>query len=149
MRETLRAALRGFDEVQSGSPTPDLFAAAEADRQAEGYGPLLDLCRLLADALGPTEAAGPTACPAFLLDMERVFERYVTRGVLSAFAGADGWTAAAPETHEVAAGLEMRPDVTVVPGRPAGAGGGREVEAAGRGVRRRRTCTRCWRTAWG
>ncbi len=120
VREALRAALRGFDEVQSGSPTPDLFAAAEADRMAEGYGPLLDLCRLLADALGPTEAAGSTACPAFLLDMERVFERYVTRGVLEAFAGEEGWTAAAQQTHAVAAGLEMRPDVTVhADGRPA------------------------------
>ena len=113
VREALRAALRGFDEVRSGPLTPEVFAAAAADRQAEGYGPLLDLCRLLADALGPTDAAGTTACPAFLLDMERVFERYVTRGVLAAFADADGWTAAPQETHEVAAGLEMRPDVMV------------------------------------
>ena len=120
VREALRAALRGFDEVRSGPPTPDLFAAAEADRQAEGYGPLLDLCRLLADALGPADAAGPAPCPAFLLDMERVFERYVTRGVLAALAGAGGWTAAAQETHEVAAGVEMRPDVTAYrDGRPA------------------------------
>ncbi len=52
--------------------------------------------------------------------MERVFERYVTRGVLAAFAGADGWTAAPQEMHEVAAGLEMRPDITVRrAGRPA------------------------------
>ena len=120
VRDALRRRLRGFDEVQSGSPTPDLFAAAAADRQAEGYGPLLDLCRLLADALGPTDAAGSTACPAFLLDMERVFERHVTRGVLEAFAGEEGWTTAAQQTHEVAPGLEMRPDVTAHrDGRPA------------------------------
>ncbi|HVS37938.1 MAG TPA: hypothetical protein VMS17_20430 [Gemmataceae bacterium] len=112
-REALRSALRGFDEVRSEQLTRDLCAAAEADRLADGYGPLLDLCRLLADALGPTDAAGAAACPAFLLDMERVFERYVTRGVLAAFAASDGWTAAAQETHEVAAGVEMRPDVTV------------------------------------
>jgi 5-methylcytosine-specific restriction enzyme subunit McrC len=120
VREALRMALRSFDEVRSGPLTPDLFAAAEADRLAEGYGPLLDLCRLLADALGPTGAAGPTACPAFLLDMEHVFERYVTRGVLEAFADQEGWTAAPQETHVVAAGVEMRPDVTVHrDGRPA------------------------------
>ena len=120
VREALRSALRGFDEVRSAPLTPDLFAAAGADRLAEGYGPLLDLCRLLADALGPTDAAGTTVCPTFLLDMEHVFERYVTRGVLEAFAGQQGWTATAQETHEVAAGVQMRPDVTVHrDGRPA------------------------------
>jgi 5-methylcytosine-specific restriction enzyme subunit McrC len=119
-REALRAALRDFADVEAGPLTPAVFAAAAADRQAEGYAPLLDLCRLLADALGPTETAGTTSCPAFLLDMERVFERYVTRGVLAAFANADGWAAAPQETHVVAPRLEMRPDVTVRrDGRPA------------------------------
>jgi len=41
--------------------------------------------RLLADALGPSDVGGTTPFPAFLLDMERVFERYVTRGVTEAF----------------------------------------------------------------
>jgi len=119
VRDALSAALRGFEEVGDAPLTAAVFAAAEADRLAEGYGPLLELSRLLADALGPGDASGPTACPAFLLDMERVFERYVTRGVLAAFVG-DGRTATAQETHVVAAGVEMRPDVTVRrEGRPA------------------------------
>jgi 5-methylcytosine-specific restriction enzyme subunit McrC len=113
VREALLRALRGYEEVGATSLTPDLFAAAEADRLAESYRPLLDLCRLLADALGPSDAAGASGCPAFLLDMEGVFERYVTRGVVEAFADADGWTAAAQQTHVVAPGVEMRPDVTV------------------------------------
>ncbi len=57
---------------------PDAGPVSRRPRRIEwrsGYGPLLDLCRLLADALGPTDAAGTTACPAFLLDMERVFEQ--------------------------------------------------------------------------
>ena len=91
VREMLIQALRGFEEVATAPLTPDVFAAAEADRLAEGYRPLLDLCRLLADALGPSDVAGITPCPAFLLDMERVFERYVTRGMTEAFA--DRWTA--------------------------------------------------------
>jgi 5-methylcytosine-specific restriction enzyme subunit McrC len=110
-REMLIQALRGFEEVGPAPLTPDVFAAAEADRLAEGYRPLLDLCRLLADALGPSDVAGITPCPAFLLDMERVFERYVTRGVTEAFT--DRRTAKAQETHVVAPGVEMRPDVTV------------------------------------
>jgi 5-methylcytosine-specific restriction enzyme subunit McrC len=111
VREALVQALRGFEEVTPTSLTPHVFAAAEADRLAEGYRPLLDLCRLLADALGPSDAAGMTSCPAFLIDMERVFERYVTRGVTKAFA--DGWTGAAQQTHVVAPGVEMRPDLTL------------------------------------
>ena len=92
VREALLQSLRGFEEVTTAPLTPDLFVAAEADRLAEGYRPLLDLCRLLADALGQSDVAGMTPCPAFLLDMERVFERYVTRGVMEAFA--DGWSVA-------------------------------------------------------
>ena len=118
-REALARALHGFEEVEGGAPTPGLFAAATADRMAEGYGPLLDLSRLLADALGPGDAAGSAACPAFLLDMERVFERYVTRGLLASLDG-DGWTATAQQTYTVAPGVEMRPDVTAYrDGRPA------------------------------
>ncbi len=118
-RGALSAALCGFEEVGAAPLTSAVFAEAEADRLAEGYGPLLELCRLLADALGPGDASGPAARPAFLLDMERVFERYVTRGVVGAFGG-DGRTATAQETHVVAAGVEMRPDVTVRrDGRPA------------------------------
>jgi 5-methylcytosine-specific restriction enzyme subunit McrC len=118
-REALLQALRGFEEVTTAPLRPDVFAAAEADRLAEGYRPLLDLCRLLADALGPSDVAGAMPCPAFLLDMERVFERSVTRGVTEAFTDADGWTAAAQQTHVVAPGVEMRPDVTVYrDGRP-------------------------------
>ncbi len=119
VRDAVSAALRGFEDVGDEPLTSALLAAAEAGRPADGYGPLLDLCRLLADALGPGDATGSAALPAFLLDMERVFERYVTRGVVSAFGG-DGRTATAQETHVVAAGLEMRPDVTVRrDGRPA------------------------------
>src|SRR5207253_11226795 len=46
-----------------------------------------DLCRLLADGLALGKDAGPVAGPTFLIDLERVFERYVTAGVVAAFAG--------------------------------------------------------------
>jgi 5-methylcytosine-specific restriction enzyme subunit McrC len=126
VRAALRRALRGFDGVTPAAPTPEAFAAAEADRLAEGYRPLLDLCRLLAEGLAPGEASGPTACPAFLLDTDRVFERYVTRGVAAAFADGGRWAAAVQEPHAVTRAadgrppVEMRPDVTLYrDGRPA------------------------------
>src|SRR5262249_13807231 len=85
-RPALRRALAAWDAVGSVALGPDHFAAAAPDRLTEPYRPLLDLCRLLADGLGPGEATGATPCPAFLLNLERVFEGYVTRGVVQAFA---------------------------------------------------------------
>ncbi len=87
VRSALWAALAGFAGVSSVPLTPELCATVAPDRQAAGYGPLLDLCRLLADGLTPGEAAGAATGPTFLIDLERVWEGYVTAGVLAAFAG--------------------------------------------------------------
>jgi hypothetical protein len=119
VRAALRQALHGFAGVRSVPLGPDSFQAAQADRLTEAYRPLLDLCRLLADGLAPQESAGPVPCPAFLLDMERVFERYVTAGVVRAFEGRRGWAVAVQPLHlanEPAAGtpdIPMRPDLLV------------------------------------
>lgn len=118
VRAALRHALRPFDAVRAVALAPERFAAAAADRLAEAYRPLLELCRLLADSLKPGEEAGPAPCPAFLLDMERVFEQYVTRGIAEACAGGGDSVAVQPllTANRPAAGqpdIQMRPDVTV------------------------------------
>jgi 5-methylcytosine-specific restriction enzyme subunit McrC len=119
VRGALRRALLDLDGVRSVPLAPEVFAAAAPDRLTEAYRPLLDLCRLLAECLSPAEEAGAVACPAFLLDMERVFERYVTAGVVRAFAGSDRYRVAVQPSHHVSrpvAGqpdLVMRPDITL------------------------------------
>jgi 5-methylcytosine-specific restriction enzyme subunit McrC len=77
----------------------------------------------LFEGLSPRQAAGATACPTFLLDMERVFERYCTTHCAAAFAdnaeAAAGLTvsvqpfirAAVPVTGQP--DFHMRPDLTV------------------------------------
>src|SRR5205823_5931867 len=61
---------------------------------------------------------GPAPAPAFLLDLERVFERHVTRGVVEAFADGDPTVSVQP-AHVVNApapgqpDIPMRPDVTI------------------------------------
>jgi 5-methylcytosine-specific restriction endonuclease McrBC regulatory subunit McrC len=119
VRAALRRSLQDFAGVSSVPLGPDSFQAAEPDRLTEAYRPLLDLCRLLADSLAPQENAGPVACPAFLLDMERVFERYVTAGVQAAFAGKPGYAVAVQPLHRAnrpvpdQPDIPMRPDVTI------------------------------------
>jgi 5-methylcytosine-specific restriction enzyme subunit McrC len=115
--ETVRAALRqtmpAFDGVEAVPLTADLCAAVE--RAPEGYRPLLDLCRLLADGLAPGENAGPTPAPAFLLDLERVFERYVTRGVVEAFAGRSAYRVSVQPSHRITPAVAGQPEITVRP----------------------------------
>jgi 5-methylcytosine-specific restriction enzyme subunit McrC len=118
-RAAVRQALGGFDGVGAAALGPDDFAQAEPGRLTEAYRPLLELCRLLADALAPSGREGATACPAFLLDMERVFEGYVTRGVVESFAGRGRYRVDVQPRHVAnrpAAGqpdIHLRPDLVI------------------------------------
>jgi 5-methylcytosine-specific restriction enzyme subunit McrC len=76
VRDALRRELTVFDAVSPIVLGPDSFPLP-AGQSPEVYQPLLDLCRLLFEGLAPGPKAGPVRGPAFLLDMERVFERYV------------------------------------------------------------------------
>jgi 5-methylcytosine-specific restriction enzyme subunit McrC len=80
-RTALRTALGGYAEVSSVGLDPAAFDDLRLDRLSEPDRPLLDLCRLLARAMRPGDRPGHVAAPAFLLDLERVFERYVERGL--------------------------------------------------------------------
>lgn len=116
----LRKTLSGFESVSSVPLSPRLWEMSREERPAAEYGPLLELCRLLADSLSPGRVAGPLIGPSFLLDLERVFERYVTRGIVEAFADSSTHTVAVQTTFTVTepvaeqASLTMRPDLTIV-----------------------------------
>jgi 5-methylcytosine-specific restriction enzyme subunit McrC len=118
-RSLLRQSLGAFVGIQAAALGPDSFALPEPDRLTESYRPLLDLCRLLADGLAPGSRDGATASPAFLLDMERVFERYVTRGVVHEFAGRSRYRVDVQPRHlanHPVAGqpdIQMRPDLVL------------------------------------
>jgi 5-methylcytosine-specific restriction enzyme subunit McrC len=129
VRAALRRTLAPYAEVTSIPLQPESFSAALPDTATPhlrtAYRPLLDVCRLLAEGLSPDEAAGSLSFPAFLLDMEKVFECYVTRAVDAAFAGSDRFTVAVQRSFVASRpapgrpGLLMRPDLTVErDGRP-------------------------------
>jgi 5-methylcytosine-specific restriction enzyme subunit McrC len=110
VRVQLRKALAGFEGVRPAPLTPDVWPGLLA-HQPPGYGPLLELSRCLAESL-------VSGAPAFLLDLERVFERHVTRGVVEAFSGGDLAVSVQPAhaVHGLAPGppeIHLRPDVTV------------------------------------
>lgn len=119
LRAVLRQALAGFEEVASVPLSPRLWDMAEANPLPAAYRPLLDLCRVLADGLTIGDTVGPRLAPSFLLDLERVFERHISRGIVEAFAGSRTHTVSVQVTHTVAqAALDqldvtMRPDVTI------------------------------------
>jgi 5-methylcytosine-specific restriction enzyme subunit McrC len=115
VRAALRRALQDFAGVSSVPLGPESFQAAQPDRLTEPYRPLLDLCRLLADSLAPQESAGSVTCPAFLLDMERVFERYVTAGVVRAFQDRPGYAVAVQPLHLANEPAPDRPDIVLRP----------------------------------
>jgi 5-methylcytosine-specific restriction enzyme subunit McrC len=115
LRAALRQALHAFDGVRPLPPAADAFTAPALDRLPEGYRPLFDLCRLLLEGLAPDEAAGATPAPAFLLDMERLFERYVTRGLTEAFAGSQRHAVSVQPTFTASPSRPGRPDVAMRP----------------------------------
>ena len=121
-RAALGQALRGLEGITAVEGTPEIFSRATADPSTAAYRPLLELCRLLAESLPAGTRAGNTFGAPFLLDLERVFERHIGRGILSAFAGSDRHTVTEQLAHSAGqgtgspAGLRMRPDITIVAG---------------------------------
>jgi 5-methylcytosine-specific restriction enzyme subunit McrC len=117
VRLALGAAAAHLNGVQEATPTPPGWQRLRQERLPEDYPQLLDLGRLLLDGLAPGDVAGSVQAPAFLLDMERVWERHVTCAACAAFEG--GPRTAAVQLGEVvgraggAGPVLMRPDVTV------------------------------------
>jgi 5-methylcytosine-specific restriction enzyme subunit McrC len=118
-RSTLRQALEAFGAVSFIELDRAHFPEILTDRLTEAYQPLLDLCRILVESLGSGKQSGSTACPAFLLDMEKIFERYVTTGLARAYAGSSPITVSvqplvvANEPGEGLPDIQLRPDFTL------------------------------------
>jgi 5-methylcytosine-specific restriction enzyme subunit McrC len=116
VRQALRRALEGYAGVTPAVLGPDLLQEAEPTGLTEGYRPLFELCRLLAEGLSPGEKAGATPCPAFLLDMERVFENYCISSCVQPLHTSQGtygkYSVAIQPLHRFG-NLRMRPDLVL------------------------------------
>src|SRR5205823_4010312 len=90
-RTELRDAAAVLEQVTLAKPTEADFAAAEAEPRAPHYRPLLILCRLLHDGFAAARLPG-AGRDAFLLDLSRAFERYLTETMTSELAARPGWS---------------------------------------------------------
>src|SRR5579884_36778 len=93
----------------------DRFCELLPTRLTAAYRQLLELCRLLFDGLAAGKESGAVVCPAFLLDMERVFERYVSEGVREAFGNHPRYSVAMQPLHSVAPPKPAQPDLQIRP----------------------------------
>jgi 5-methylcytosine-specific restriction enzyme subunit McrC len=113
-RQALQAARAALVEIASVPLSADLLARAERSPGPPEQRPLLELCRWIAEGLAPGVGAG--TAPAFLLDLERLFEGHLTRGLVEAFAGRPGWRAAVQQAHVIRGtgpDVLLRPDVVL------------------------------------
>jgi 5-methylcytosine-specific restriction enzyme subunit McrC len=115
VRAALRQARAGFEEVSSVPLSALLWDELYAGPLPAEYQPVLDLCRLLTDSLSLTDTAGNTPAPSFLLDLERVFETHVTRGIVEAFAPCPNCTVDVQVTRTVNEPIAGQPDLTMRP----------------------------------
>jgi 5-methylcytosine-specific restriction enzyme subunit McrC len=116
VRDRLTGALAAFADVEQPPLTADFLARLQRDPPPPGYGPLIDLCRLLIDALGPTTHDGRQPAPAFLLPLERLFEQYLTATLRQAFGEHrvhEQTTFPACESVPGQPDLHIRPDVAI------------------------------------
>jgi len=80
-RVGLQSMLGHFREVTSVPLDPRDFDSLDLNRLHADYAPLLDLCRWLAGMLTMSANSGRDAVPAFLLEMDRLFEGWIGRGL--------------------------------------------------------------------
>lgn len=87
------------------------LTAALAEPRAASYRPLLDLCRLLLDGLACADPLGAGG-GAFLVDLGRAFERYLTDSLVRAFEPLSGWQVEGQPTFALGR-LQLQPDIVV------------------------------------
>jgi 5-methylcytosine-specific restriction enzyme subunit McrC len=111
-RVLLQQAVAGFADVSDLEPDALLPSLARMPEPA-GYGPLLDLCRVL---LGVPGGGGERR--SLLVSLERLFERFVCRCAEEAIAGRADLAVRAQATTVIGdpPGLLLRPDLAILCG---------------------------------
>lgn len=115
-RTSLRTLQSAFGRVSLRSYSPGQLPAIEFNRLTEHYRPAVELARLILEATSFDLRHGATRSSAFLVNMNTVFERFVTVALREAL-GADDRSfppqERAPQLHlDAADNVNLRPDLT-------------------------------------
>jgi 5-methylcytosine-specific restriction endonuclease McrBC regulatory subunit McrC len=111
VRPLLAQALASVADISSVPLSLEMIAQALSDRATAAYRPLLEMCRLVTEGCqSPAGVGGPET--SFLLDLERLFERWVTRGLVAEFASSEQVTLESQRLFELSP-VRFRPDVIV------------------------------------
>ena len=110
-RKRVEWAARAFSALPDEAATEADFAAAYAEPRAAGYAPLLDVCRIILQGLASADPTR-TEAGAFLVNLERAFERYLIASLRRVLARKPGWGVGSHEPF-VLGPTELRPDLVV------------------------------------
>lgn len=111
VRIRLRDATISLDGVSNSPIAETDFAAAAAEPRTAHYHPLLAVCRLVHDGFGAARLAD-CGSGAFLLDLSRAFEGYLTDALTSASARHAGWSVEAQPRFAIGI-TELQPDILI------------------------------------
>jgi 5-methylcytosine-specific restriction enzyme subunit McrC len=108
-----RANLHQFEPVSLTRPNPTAFDRRHYHRLNDDYRLIHGLCRLFLDGLSISEKAGDIEFRGFLLDMNNLFERFVTQAFKSCSAGAE-FSIVAQEDNELSDAISAQ-DISICP----------------------------------
>lgn len=100
-----------FEDVAPVLPTSDQLDAIPYTRLNEHYRPAMRLCRLIVENLTLTDHVGTTAAGSFLLNMNDLFEDWVTRQLRSALRNRLAVIDQSPLKLDVGSKVSIAPDL--------------------------------------
>jgi 5-methylcytosine-specific restriction enzyme subunit McrC len=110
-RSTIREALTGFEQVH-----PAILDAKSFTHDVPSpYRRLIDLAQLLAEGLAPGEPGGAVQTPSFLINMDRLFENYLTRSLMQRLDGHGEFSVDVQSTHRANRVVDGQPDLVMRP----------------------------------
>jgi len=110
-RIELQDATLSLIEVPATAITDADFTMAEAEPRAAHYKPLLDLCRVLHDGFAAAQFP-ESGTGAFLIDLSRAFERWLTNGLTAHFGAHPAWRVEAQPTFPIGP-TTLQPDIVI------------------------------------
>jgi 5-methylcytosine-specific restriction endonuclease McrBC regulatory subunit McrC len=112
LRQRIEAATAPLADVESRDITEHDFATANREPRVAHYAALLRVCEFVLRGFAVATPATPATGGSFLLDLSRVFERYVARELRRAFANHAQWEVQTQPAFAVGPTV-LQPDIVI------------------------------------